>query len=325
MGKSSPPPPPDPGIVAAAQGGENRDTAAFNSAINRVNQVGPNGSTTWTIRPGADPKNPQPGDYIQTTSYSPQQQALYDAQSRIGQNLAGVAESGLNRVGAGMATPFSTEGLAQYGELRGVSDTSRLPQLAGGGSYADQTKAVQDAMYARLKPGLDTSRREAENRLLNSGIEKGTQAWNDAQQNLSRGETDAQMQSILAGSQEQSRLAGLDQASRAQQFSEQGTQFQQGLAAAQFGGQQRQQQVAEEAYLRQLPLNELNALRSGSQVQAPSFSGYYTGGQAGAVDTAGISRDAYGNIVDANNASNANKAATNSAVATVAAAALMSY
>lgn len=346
MGKSSPPPPPDPAVTAAAQTGTNKETSLFNTNINRVNQVGPNGSSAWVLRPGADPNNPQPGDYTQTTFLSPEQQQLADAQQRISTNLAGVAESGLNRVGQAVATPFDTSnvpglttGLAGAGQglTRGV-DTSGLPQLAGGngGSYGDQVKAVQDATFARMQPQLDKSREMAENRLLNSGIEKGTQAWDDAQRTLSQGENDANMQSVLAGSQEQSRLAGLDMGARSQLFGEGATNagigntaqaqgFNQQGTAATFGNQASQQALQQEAYLRQLPLNELNSLRTGAQVQAPQFSGYYTGGNAGATDISGITRDAYGNAVANTNASNANSASTAASVGSALAIAASFY
>ena len=47
--------------------------------------------------------------------------------------------------------------------------------------------------------------------------------------------------------------------------------FTQGLANANLTNQARQQSIQEQAYLRSLPLNELNALRTGAQVQNPQF------------------------------------------------------
>lgn len=53
MGKGSPsaPPAPDPAATAAAQAAANRDTALTQAGINRVNQVTPTGSQTWTSSP----------------------------------------------------------------------------------------------------------------------------------------------------------------------------------------------------------------------------------------------------------------------------------
>jgi len=50
--------------------------------------------------------------------------------------------------------------------------------------------------------------------------------------------------------------------------------FQQGLANANLTNQNRQQSIQEQAYLRSLPLNELNSLRTGAQVQNPQFQPY---------------------------------------------------
>lgn len=54
----------------------------------------------------------------------------------------------------------------------------------------------------------------------------------------------------------------------------QGQQFQQGIQGSQLSNTAQQQAIGQEAYLRELPLNELNALRSGAQVQAPQFPQY---------------------------------------------------
>ena len=51
-------------------------------------------------------------------------------------------------------------------------------------------------------------------------------------------------------------------------------QFQQGLANANLGNAASQQQLQQQAYLRSLPLNELNSLRTGAQVTNPQFQPY---------------------------------------------------
>lgn len=53
----------------------------------------------------------------------------------------------------------------------------------------------------------------------------------------------------------------------------QGTQFDQNLANANLQNQGRNQYINESNYLRNQPLNELTAIRSGSQVTSPQFSG----------------------------------------------------
>lgn len=248
MGKSKAAPAPDMGAIAQQQGIADREAAQYNTNANRVNQYGPNGSITWSLRPGADPNNPQPGDYSQTTSLSPEQQGLQDSSNRISQQYANTAEKQMGRVDSSLSQPF---------------DTSGAPALQGsyGGDYAAQRKSVEDAYMARLNPSLDQNQQATESRLMNSGIEKGSEAWNREMNNLNMQRTDAQNQAILMGGQEQSRLAGLDR------------------DAATFQNQARTQGLSESAYQRGLALNETNALRTGAQVQAPQFGSYYTGGQ----------------------------------------------
>ncbi|UGQ44974.1 tail fiber domain-containing protein [Massilia endophytica] len=59
-----------------------------------------------------------------------------------------------------------------------------------------------------------------------------------------------------------------------QRLAANGQNFNQGLAAGQFGNQARQQQLQEDLTTRQLPLNEINALRTGAQVNVPQFQQY---------------------------------------------------
>lgn len=270
MGKPKAPPAPDYAALAQQQGTESRDTAGFNTNINRVNQVGPYGSVTWAQRPGADPLHPGVGDYTQTTALSPEQQALYDANNRISQSFANTAESGLSRVGGAMAAPFNPQGLPawQTVDTSGASPVSSvgawaLPnqsigagqvqqQLQRGGlpaldyGTAEARQRVESALRARLTPQLDEQQRALESQLLNSGLEKGSQAWNSELDRMGRARNDAEQQIIAAGGAEESRLSDLQRAQRAQLFGEElgagqfannaiGQQFGQDLSAAQFG------------------------------------------------------------------------------------------
>ena len=114
MGKSSAPPPPDYEAAAVAQGQANKDAAKFNAGANRVTQIAPQGSSTWTIRPGADPDNPQPGDYIQTTQLSPEQQSIYDQTAGIDNALLGTASRQLGRVDATFNSPLDLSSLPAW-------------------------------------------------------------------------------------------------------------------------------------------------------------------------------------------------------------------
>lgn len=307
---SDPPPAPDFGGLAQQQGQANQQAAITNANLNRVNQVGPGGSVSWTIRPGADPNNPQAGDWTQTTSLDPTQQGLYDSSNRLSQQYANTAEMGMGRLGRTMGQDFNPQGLQQLqgapqaGPVQGQVQTGQLPEL--GGDYEASRKAVVDAMLSRTQPQMEQNRSAAENRLLNSGIEKGSEAWNREMANLGQQENDMRMQAELAGGAEQSRLRGLAAGERGQLYGEglssgnfantaQNQAFTQGLAGAQFGNQARAQGFQEQLTQRQLPLNEMNALRSGAQVQTPQFSSYYTGAntQAAPIFDAGLAQGNY--------------------------------
>ena len=124
-----------------------KGAAIATSAGNRYSTVGPTGTTTWSLRPGADPNNPQPGDYIQSTQLSQGQQQLYDQ---------GVG----NRLQAGLV------------------GGQQLKDLGGG------QQGAQDALYHRLTSYYDTRFGNQENqlrsRLQNQGLVEGSEAWNNA-------------------------------------------------------------------------------------------------------------------------------------------------
>ena len=118
-----------------------------------------------------------------------------------------------------------------------------------------------------------------------------------------RKSNDARMQAILAGGQEQSRLAGLE-AQRAQfENAAQAQALSQGLALGQqgFSNQRTRNQdidaaraaaLNEQVALRNQPINEISALLSGSQVANPNFISPQVA-QMPTVDIAGLTMDGY--------------------------------
>lgn len=103
------------------------------------------------------------------------------------------------------------------------------------------------AMLERQQPAMDRKRQQAETALLVQGHNRGGEAWKAVEDDLNRGETDMRLAAELAGGQEQSRLFGL-------------------------GSSARERELQERSFLRNEPLNTLNAVRSGSQVVQPTFS-----------------------------------------------------
>ena len=378
MGKDSAPPP-DYRAQAEAQGQENRNTAQYNNNANRANQITPYGSSTWTLRDGADPKNPQPGDYIQTTTLAPGQQRLLDTNTQTQQQLLEGSQAGVSRALDALGRPLDTSGVPALRGAPGVVQTAQAGQGITGqapaagdvttsvnrtglptlnNDFTAQRDQVTQALLSRINPDLARARSTREADLANRGIDLGSTAYGSAQDILGRNENDQRMGAVLAGGQEQSRLQGLALANRSQMSGEatndanfansaQGQRYNQGLASAQFGNQAqaqgfgqsssqdavinallgrnavfdnnaRSQGLSEAISLRQQPLNEVNALRSGNQVTAPTFSNYYSSGAAPApvFDAATAAGGAAQNSANQSNAStNATMGAIVSAIA----------
>lgn len=147
-------------------------------------------------------------------------------------------------------------------------DTSTLPaQMINAGQTA------QDAIMSRLEPAMQRRQEQLDAQLANQGIGRGTDAYRTAQTEQSQQMNDAYINAAL-----------------------------QGIGV---GNQARQQALNEQLTLRNEPLNALNALRSGSQVQNPSFINPAQQGLAQSPDLLGAAQAQYGAQLGAANAQNA--------------------
>lgn len=239
--KKEPPQAPDPNQVAAAQTEQNQQTAAYNAALNRINTYTPWGSQTYNIT-GTDWRTGAP-IYEQNIELSPEQRAMYEQQ--LSQNMA-LGEYG-NQV---------------IGELTGRPDVS-LPDMPGELGPVDQYRdRAEEALYGRntryLDRDFDRQQEQIRTRLANQGIVEGSEAFDNAMTDF-RNEREraygmAREDAIAGGGAEASRMFGMDLAGRGQDLG------------------MREQMLAEQLSLRNQPINELNALRSMSQIQTPQFS-----------------------------------------------------
>ncbi len=118
---------------------------------------------------------------------------------------------------------------------------------------------------ARLDPELQRQDEALRNRLTNQGFREGTEGWDRALERQGRMATDSRNQLWLDA---------------------------------------RQQGMQEAIAQRQLPLNEFNALRTGTQVSMPQFT-QVPGVQQANTDIAGITQQGYQNQMAAYNAANA--------------------
>lgn len=171
--KSSTPPPPDYVGAANATAAGNAEAARIAAQANRVNQITPEGSRTYT----QDPNNPD--QWTQTTRLSPAQQALYDQDVKIKQGLSSVSDKGLSYVQSALDSPF---------------DKSALPA-----SQINPGETAQAAILRRLQPQLDRSKNALYTQLVNQGLTPGSEAFNEAMDQANRQENDAISQAALQG------------------------------------------------------------------------------------------------------------------------------
>lgn len=115
-------------------------------------------------------------------------------------------------------------------------DQSALPR-----EMVDSDQTGQDAIMSRLQPQIEQDREALASQLANQGITLGSEAWQNSQRQQGQKENDLRTQAALRG---------ID-----------------------IGQQARQQAIQEQAFFRNEPINTLNAVRTGAQVQSPTFSG----------------------------------------------------
>lgn len=149
-------------------------------------------------------------------------------------------------------------------------DVSGLPKRA-----IDVGQTAQQAIMSRLQPQLQQSEEALRARLANQGIGLGSTAYGREQNLAGQQRNDLEMQAALQG-------INLDQANRS--------------AALQ-----------EQAYLQDRPLNLINALRSGNQVQAPQFQQFAQQQQVKGPDYMGAAQNQYGANINTTNVGNANQ------------------
>ncbi len=187
-----------------------------------------------------------------------------------------------------------------------LSNVAKMPVNAG--------MTAQEAIMRRLEPSLARQRTSTETQLINQGLRPGTEAYDNAARILGEQENDLRSQAALQGlnldiganqlgfgqalqggqfanaadlaqfgaglqAQQAANQAiaqnyGQGMSSAQAQNATEAQRYNQALQAAQFGNTAQQQALAQALTQRQLPLNEISALMSGSQIQNPQFGAY---------------------------------------------------
>jgi hypothetical protein len=322
MGKSSSPPPPDYSAAAKETASGNLEAARSATYANRINQVTPYGSLRYSQKPE---------EIIDYAAYNKALDQFNNQKNRPPADSRGVFSGfgSINKLEPLPAlvrpelndfkrinpdtgwtqtlelAPEAQQALdvqmalnRKYGETANVGfdrarkifenpelDMSGLPQRA-----IDVGQTAQQAIMSRLSPQMSQQEDQLRTRLANQGITLGSEAYGREMAQQSQRANDLQMQAALQG-------INLDQANRASALQEQ-------------------------AYMQDRPLNLINALRSGNQVNAPQFQGFAQQATTQGADMLGATGMQYKADMDYANAENAQQSALMSGLFGVGGAAL---
>lgn len=230
-GGSAPPAPDYTGAAQATAQG-NKEAAIAAQAGNMINQYTPYGSVTYAQR-GDIGGTPL---WEQVVTLSPEQQKAYEKDVLMNANLQDVGIKGVGYVQSALDKPLSFSGMQE------VQAPGEIQQQAADAAYQNAMRYAEPQMQ-RQQAGLETQ-------LANQGITRGSEAWNNAM-----ADQNAKNQQIYEQARNAAYTAGLTGAAQS---------YQQGLG-------RRQQQISEAQTLRQDPINMLNAVRSGSQMQTSAM------------------------------------------------------
>ncbi len=171
----------DPQQTAAAQTSSNVNTAVANAYLGNTNQVTPYGSLRYDQTGTQNVGGNNVPQFTATQTLSPDQQKIYDSQTKLSQQaFGGIAPNILNQIQGTTGQPLSFAG---------------APAMPG-----DQTQAkndAYDALTARSNQDLDRQTSQQQTQLANQGIAQGTEAYNNALQPLERARVDASNQATL--------------------------------------------------------------------------------------------------------------------------------
>jgi hypothetical protein len=290
--KDSPSPPPAPDYTGAAQATAegNLQNAKQAQQANMVNQYTPYGNLTYTQAGNWADGNPQ---YQSNISLSPTGQALLDANNKSQLGLAALQQGAGQNVSNVMGKPFQYTGPAVQTSIDNPQVNTRLntngvPALptADGNTLRQAQDAAYNQATSRLDPQWKTAEQQKDTQLRNQGLTPGTEAYDNAMRDFNFAKNDAYSQARnsavsqgLAAEQAQfgmglqANQTGFNQALNQGQFANTaaGQNFSQGLQSGQFQNTAAQNALAQQAQLYNMPLNQLTALMSGSQVTNPQF------------------------------------------------------
>jgi hypothetical protein len=169
-------------------------------------------------------------------------------------NLLGQQENDLRQQAALQGLNLDLSANQQgFGQALAGGQFGNQAQLAGFGANLQNQQAANQALAQNVNQQL------AAQQLANQAISQNFGQGSAAQQMANQAIAQNYGQGLTASQTENARIA---------------QQFNQAQQAAQFGNTAQQQALAQAIQNRQIPLNEISALMSGSQIQNPQFAAY---------------------------------------------------
>lgn len=181
MGKKQPEAP-DPKETATAQAAANRSTAITQQNLNMVNQNNPWGSVNYEQTGSRKHFDEMSGKWVdtptftQTTTLSPEQQAIFNQTQGAQSNLAGLANEQSAKIRDLLNTPFEF-------------------------NNQDAANWAYDLGAQRLDPRFAQDEEKLRTTLKNKGIQEGSDAWNSEMSRMTQTKNDAYNQLMLNGRQ----------------------------------------------------------------------------------------------------------------------------
>lgn len=278
----SPPPAPDPNAVASAQTGENVDTALANASLSHVNQVDQYGdSSTYSTNGNTSFTDPTSGDvyqipnYTQTTQLSPQNQQIYNSTENAEQNLANSAVTASASAQQALDTPVNLQGvnLQQLGSAGQYNSSTGQTTGAGANSLANadlSAGSINNFINTNWEQPLAYSQgnqqEQLNQNLADQGINLNDPAYNQAQ--INEGQNFQQQQDTYANAMYGTAASDMLQGASLADQNTLNTQQSNNNATLAQQGFNNQVQVTNQ----QQPINEIDALLSGSQVSPATFA-----------------------------------------------------
>ena len=208
----------------------------------------------------------------------------------------------------------------QFGQNAAQQQAINAAQAQGFGQNAAQTQAQNAANSQAFQQALAGGQfgNQAAGQQFGQNLSAQQLQNQAAAQNNALAQANAQFANQAAGQQFGQNLSATQLANQAAAqntgnaanlaaFGNQsaGQQFQQGLANAQLGNQAQQQGFQQQAYNQMQPINVINALRTGSQVQNPSYAQSAQMPQVAGADMLGATQQGYNAQLANVNAQNA--------------------